>query len=393
MILNRFGYSEYDDTPEKWSLKGMKLEKVNLLVGKNATGKSRTLDRIKILAAMFTGKQLFSLNIVDTAYFYAEFLDTTDSYSYSLKTENRKISLEQLTITRMNESRLLLDRRKSGEGDILYSDKNDRLKFKLPDNHPTVFLKRDMIQHPFLEKLFEWAEGVSYHQFGLTAIRESFLAPLSFDKIDMMIDNNKIKDFYNAPALFYAGEKEFGDDFKKIILHDFYEVGYNLTDIYLGQNPHLAMEQKADNPIVMLSIVEADRNAILFQSQMSQGMFRALSLLIHVEYYIIKKIPTTILIDDIGEGLDFERSTKLINLLIELAEKNDNIQLIMSTNDRYVMNKVPFKYWQLINRKGGECNVYNYKNSKEIFDEFKYTGLNNFDFLATDFINSGLEQK
>jgi len=57
------------------------------------------------------------------------------------------------------------------------------------------------------------------------------------------------------------------------------------------------------------------------------------------------------------------------------------------------MNKVPFKYWQLINRKGGECNVYNYKNSKEIFDEFKFTGLNNFDFLATDFINSKQEQK
>jgi energy-coupling factor transporter ATP-binding protein EcfA2 len=105
------------------------------------------------------------------------------------------------------------------------------------------------------------------------------------------------------------------------------------------------------------------------------------------------KIPTTILIDDIGEGLDFERSTKLIEILIELAEKNDSIQLIMSTNDRYVMNKVPFKYWQLIDRKGSECKVYNYQNSREIFEEFKYTGLNNFDFLATDFINSEMELK
>jgi hypothetical protein len=65
----------------------------------------------------------------------------------------------------------------------------------------------------------------------------------------------------------------------------------------------------------------------------------------------------------------------------------------MSTNDRFVMNNVPFKYWQLIDRKGGECKVYNYQNSKEIFDEFKYTGLNNFDFLATDFINSDWKQK
>jgi len=60
----------------------------------------------------------------------------------------------------------------------------------------------------------------------------------------------------------------------------------------------------------------------------------------------------------------------------------------MSTNDRFVMNNVPLEYWQVIQRKGGECRIYNYQNSKDIFDEFTYTGLNNFDFLATDFINS-----
>jgi ABC-type cobalamin/Fe3+-siderophores transport system ATPase subunit len=120
---------------------------------------------------------------------------------------------------------------------------------------------------------------------------------------------------------------------------------------------------------------------------MSQGMFRALSIIIHLTYHVLMKTPVTILIDDIGEGLDFDRSIRLIGLLIEVAEKS-NIQLIMSTNDRYVMNKVPFKYWQLIQRTGGECRIFNYQNSKEIFDEFEYTGLNNFDFLATDFINS-----
>jgi AAA15 family ATPase/GTPase len=125
---------------------------------------------------------------------------------------------------------------------------------------------------------------------------------------------------------------------------------------------------------------------------MSQGLFRALSLILQITYNTLKKISTTILIDDIGEGLDFDRSSRLIKLLIEIAEKNDNIQFIMSTNDRYVMNNVPLEYWQLIQRKGGECRVFNYQNSKEKFDEFKYTGLNNFDFLATDYINSEWEK-
>jgi hypothetical protein len=106
---------------------------------------------------------------------------------------------------------------------------------------------------------------------------------------------------------------------------------------------------------------------------------------------VLKKLSTTILIDDIGEGLDFDRSSRLIKLLIEIAEKNDNIQLIMSTNDRFVMNNVPLEYWQVIQRNGGECKVFNYQNSKGKFDEFEYTGLNNFDFLRTDFLNSEWE--
>jgi hypothetical protein len=56
--------------------------------------------------------------------------------------------------------------------------------------------------------------------------------------------------------------------------------------------------------------------------------------------------------------------------------------------DRFVMNNVPLEYWQVIQRNNGECRVFNYKNSREKFDEFKYMGLNNFDFLATDYINS-----
>ena len=170
-------------------------------------------------------------------------------------------------------------------------------------------------------------------------------------------------------------------------------IGYDISNLTVEINPNTAIVDEDKSPLYMLCVKENDRNAILYQTGMSQGMFRALSLLIQITYNTMNNLSSTILIDDIGEGLDFERSTKLINLLIDLAEKNDNIQLIMSTNDRYVMNKVPFKYWQLINRKGGECNVYNYQNSKEIFDEFKFTGLSNFDFLATDFINSKLEQK
>jgi hypothetical protein len=117
---------------------------------------------------------------------------------------------------------------------------------------------------------------------------------------------------------------------------------------------------------------------------MSQGMFRALSVLIQVNHAVMTSAPSCILIDDIGEGLDFERSCALIKLIIEKAETS-SVQLIMSTNDRFVMNAVPLQDWSVLARQGPRCRVYNYANSKAAFDEFKFTGLNNFDFLATDF--------
>ena len=114
-------------------------------------------------------------------------------------------------------------------------------------------------------------------------------------------------------------------------------------------------------------------------------MFRAFSLLIQINFALLNGTPSCIIIDDIGEGLDFDRSCALIELLMEKV-KGSSVQLVMATNDRFVMNKVPLEYWTVLRREEGKTRIYNYANSKEIFDEFSFTGLNNFDFLATDFL-------
>jgi hypothetical protein len=98
------------------------------------------------------------------------------------------------------------------------------------------------------------------------------------------------------------------------------------------------------------------------------------------------------LIDDIGEGLDYDRSKGLIDLIIEKV-KGSFVQVIMTTNDRFVMNKISLEYWSVIERIPKKSLFYNYRNSKETFDEYKYSGLSNFDFLATDFYLTGFEKE
>ena len=65
------------------------------------------------------------------------------------------------------------------------------------------------------------------------------------------------------------------------------------------------------------------------------------------------------------------------------------MQFFMSSNDRQVMNQIPLRFWSVIDRSGDKSIFYDYTNSKETFEDFRYTGLNNFDFLTTDFYSKG----
>jgi hypothetical protein len=64
----------------------------------------------------------------------------------------------------------------------------------------------------------------------------------------------------------------------------------------------------------------------------------------------------------------------------------------MSTNDQFIMNAVNIEHWAVIVREGNKISLFNYENSREIFEEFKFTGLNNFDFYASEFFKSGFGQ-
>jgi len=167
------------------------------------------------------------------------------------------------------------------------------------------------------------------------------------------------------------------------LIKDMSKIDYPITTVSVSTLKYL--------PIGFgFNIQETKLSDIIDQTEMSQGMFRVLSLLVQLNYSLLAQIPSCILIDDIGEGLDYERSKALIDLIIEKV-KNSPVQVIMTTNDQFVMDKIPLEYWQVIKRENGKAIFYNYKNSKEIFDDFVFTGLNNFDFYATEFFIHGFE--
>ena len=57
MFLKSIEYAQHEGTPRLWKLEGCTLGNINLIVGKNATGKSRTLNVINGLANLLSGER------------------------------------------------------------------------------------------------------------------------------------------------------------------------------------------------------------------------------------------------------------------------------------------------------------------------------------------------
>lgn len=379
MILRSLRYSQHEETPNEWIIDNFNLGQINLIVGRNATGKTRTLNVIAGLANLISGDQKLVFTSGD---YDVTFHDNADVIEYHLRFEDAKILSEKYIL---NNS-VLLDRGIGGKGTIRAYQLNMDMEFQTPENELACVTRRDTVQHPFFEGLYQWGKSLRHYLFG-TQLGKDHLAVFVKGK-DEGEDINP-KDANKVVGFFKRGVKRYGDVFVNSIKKGMESIGYRCDDIGVSQISGLISPIQG---VEGLYVKEADLQIRTFQHEMSQGMFRALSLFTQLVFSRMEGMPSCVLVDDIGEGLDYERSSLLINYLIGEC-KDTSIQLIMSTNDKFVMNSVPLEYWSVIQRHGVRCRIFNYDNSKEIFDEFKFTGLVNFDFLATDFYLKGFNEK
>lgn len=376
MFLKSIEYTQFEETPRLWKLEGCTLGNINLIVGKNATGKSKTLNIVNSLANLLSGQH--KLKYLSGEY-VVEFDNNGKDVNYILHYENMSIIREELNIDSDNK----LKRGKDGIG-VIYYDKIDRkIDFQTPPNELATSARRDTIQHPFLEDLHNWGTYLRHYRFA-TELGQRQLAVLIKNKRETAQQTLNPKDTNLVVAMFMEGEEKYSEKFTEKIVEDMNTIGYSLEKIGVHTPESVLIQSNLPTKLVGLYVKESDLSSRTDQMDMSQGMFRALSLIIQIHYSLFTSTPSCILIDDIGEGLDFERSSALVKLLIERA-KNSSVQLIMATNDRFIMNSVPLKYWLAIQRIGGISKIYNQRNSRQLFDDFELTGLNNFDFFSSKY--------
>lgn len=355
----------------KWRYKDLELEEINLIVGKNAKGKTRTLNSIKDIMEYIAGKSKKNLN----GSYELEFSSQEALYRYKLEIKLGEILKEELEYN----GEIYLIREKNGVGKIYSEHEKKNLEFSIDNNLPAIFYKRDKLHHKQLEEINKWCQSSMYCEFGSKLGRTTGTTDKSIEEVD---------DFYFTESEYVVrnlriafSKKKYGKELKQKLLEQMGELGYIINDI------KFVKYQSATNggDIYGLVLLEDGVEGGVRQLDISQGMFRAFSILVHTLINFYEKKLNLLIIDDIGEGLDYDRATKLIKIIMENSQ-NSGTQLLMATNDRHIMNNIPLKYWYIINSlKDNSIKFYSYKNSKERFDEFDYTGLSNFDFFITSF--------
>lgn len=352
MKLSAFRYKE-----SNWELVDLSpLSSENLVVGRNSTGKTRTIHAIQNVASFLQMKDL----LLGARDFSAEMSfsdkDHSDwSLQYSFKVKGGLVEKESLIVC----SKILIKRTKTK---TLY----ENTEVNPPSDKLIVQVRRDKDSFPEIEKLMVWAEGI-------VSVSCSDINPYT------AIIPSKLF----APIAFCDIVDKLTDDDKKQVLKRAKEVGYDLTSI---------KTIKAGADMRLVQVKEKGVSVQLVDLQLSSGMLRTVYILAFLEYIKHSNRISMLLVDDLGEGLDYGRSIHLGKMVFEDCRKS-GLQLIASSNDAFMMDVVDINNWQVLRRNVSKVSTINHSNNPELFRKFRMTGLSNFDLFSSDFIESYLSSK
>ena len=348
---------EFEYTDGLWTLHPIHFVKSNLFVGTNSTGKSRAIEAIRFCSDFIAQKEVLHhfFNMTGIIDCKMTFEDSDSIIKYNFSIRNNKVKSERLVqITNGRES--LIIRRSIRTCSL------NREKITPPVDKLLIQVRRDKQQYPIFEKIIHWAEN-------------TFFIPFSMLKNLTLIEYAK-----NGPNIsdyLLALSKEQ----KEHLIEKVNTLNYKIKDIKVEKIG------EAKFPV----IVEEGIKALLPIFTLSIGMVCAIYILILLEYLSNREMPSCILVDDFSEGLDYERSKELGKLVFDYSSKN-GIDIIVSSNDSFLMDIVPIDCWIILTRNGSEVSNLSKRTHPDLFEEFSFTGLNNFMLFSSNYIERYLSK-
>ena len=353
MTLSSFSYKT-----SGWELVELDaLRLTNLLVGKNASGKTRIIKALQYVSSILCMKPIvFPEKSFRSRLLFTEPEDEKRIMIYEFEIVDDKVKFEQLTIggttlIKRDPNKVVF------KGDIVYP----------PSDKLVVQVRRDKSEYPEIESLMEWADGV---------------VAISCSDINPMTILNGPTGFINSIS-FSDMVVSLGKEEKKNVIDNAKLLGYDIVDL---------STLMVNSDLRLVIVKERYQKNGIMDFQLSSGMMRVLYLLCFLELIKFRKKYSLLLIDDLGEGLDYSRAIHLGERVFAACEK-ECIQLLASSNDSFLMDVVDISKWQILRRKYSKLTVINKSNTPELFNSFRLTGLSNFDLFSSDYLDNFLDQK
>jgi len=352
-------FNTLSGTTLHWKLEGLKLLDFTIIAGLNTSGKTRTCNVITntITKIIHHQRKLQLGNATMT-------IRTADS-RYRIKIniaedvkKKRFIKQEVLDELQNNKRKNLFDRKRIRD----VSDREKPMKsYSPPDNSLTFHARRDKYAYPYLEDVIESLK--EFHFLDFEEGKISFKVGVDETALPIKIVSSETSDVYTK----IQRQKRIE------ILNDINSLGFPIKKVLITD-----------------MIIEGIKTPVLLFKEMGvRGKYdltQASSALIKVIFlitcmHLIEK-GSCVLIDNVGDGLDYKRSIEIVNLLKKFK---DDKQIILCTNNEILLNQTDIRNWNILHRQGYTVKAHSYDNSRERLDKFAKTGLSNYEYFQDEY--------
>ncbi len=100
----------------------------------------------------------------------------------------------------------------------------------------------------------------------------------------------------------------------------------------------------------------------------------------------------SIFLFNFGDHIERDKAISEIEKLLNIFESS-KYKLYFTSYNYYIRNCIPLKYWNVLIKQNNITNIYNYQNSKDIWDSWSYVGFGNVDFFNSNYISQYIEHK
>lgn len=375
MRILTYKYNDVD--PIGWHFSKVEFDKVNLLVGDTATGKTRLLNTIFNLGR-FSVSNEFKNGGWDIT-----FKHDNVTYRWTLETERMKddeVAIIQDNIWKIQEGRDIPIVKRDRTSFIF----NDREVPKLSSKENSVWLLKE---EELIKPIYDGFSNIMQRRFfGDELIKISGYQTIPLNFIEKMKKERSLKtlfqaDFNLSGTLYFLSEY-YKDIFNKICTL-YKSIFPFITETTLLDIKDLNKNIAVPGPMPIFCIKEKGVNKWIPILEISSGMQKVLLILTDIVVFPEGGI---YLIDEYENSLGINAIDFFPSFILEVEK---DIQFIVTSHHPYIINEIPVKNWYVFHRKGTEVVI---KHGSELAERFGKSKQKAFIKLINDsFYTEGVE--